>query len=551
MVGHYIYLCYPSSAILNANKVVVGCSIGVLSFIVVEIMGEVPARNTSRCTICLNESKVGSGSKQMNKKLRFCVPEKKWSSKVFICSVCISDMNVAYGFRKRCLDFSGNENREASLQTFSHSSHLKPFNCPKCSDTFRFQSQLFKHNLILHKTPCPFNCLFCKRCFRTYLSKVLHEQRHLSRWQFKYANYLELWQKLNFQIKYRKSIGQNIQRIVPVGCSKGDDMQQIRTDIKDQVDVDEPMVPTELEKIKTEVQTENLEIITHTTEAKVRRKRSRKKAINNSKTFQCVICKALFSSKSLVGRHVTNVHTAEKKYKCDHCDQKFTSMVYLNNHKLYHSRERPYICLFCGKGFITASDLYHHEKIHANKRAYKCDVCPKAFNNSSDLHKHRICVHLDRSLWKYECEMCSKRFPLKSNLDTHIKVHTGERNFACHFCEKKCISQSALRKHIGTHSTVKKFTCVVCGRHYKYEKSMKIHLKKAHDLGNIKVPLREKKYFCHMCPKSYFANNKLQIHIRTHTGEKPYSCELCKKSFVDGSYLKHHVRVFHNVSCAE
>ncbi|KAF5283996.1 hypothetical protein FQR65_LT13630 [Abscondita terminalis] len=263
----------------------------------------------------------------------------------------------------------------------------------------------------------------------------------------------------------------------------------------------------------------------------------------------CGVCGMNFNTRYLAKRHMRNVHATEKKYQCDTCQQKFVSLVYLKAHKRYHSGERPHICSFCGKGFITGSDLYHHEKIHANKRAYKCDKCPKAFNTSSDLHKHKLCVHQDRNQWKYVCSFCNRRFPLKTNLDAHTKTHTGERNFACHLCSHRCVNRSVLLRHIKSHSNVRLFKCVMCNSEYKYQKSLDVHMKKAHDLGDAKIPERVKKYFCHVCPKSYFTNDKLQKHIRTHTGERPFSCHVCEKKFIDKSYVKQHLRTAHNISC--
>lgn len=222
-----------------------------------------------------------------------------------------------------------------------------------------------------------------------------------------------------------------------------------------------------------------------------------------------------------------------------------------NVHFRYHTGERSHICSFCGKGFITTSDLYHHEKIHANKRAYRCEICPKAFNTSSDLHKHKVCVHLDRSKWKFECTYCKRRFPLKTNLDTHTKTHTGEKNFACHLCDRKCINKSVLRRHIETHSNAVSFKCDLCLQRYKYQKSLDAHMAKIHGIGSMKVVERVKKYFCHLCPKGYYDNSKLQKHIRTHTGERPFRCPVCDKCFIDKSYVKQHVKLAHGLNAGE
>ncbi|XP_057665521.1 zinc finger protein 558-like isoform X2 [Diorhabda carinulata] len=262
----------------------------------------------------------------------------------------------------------------------------------------------------------------------------------------------------------------------------------------------------------------------------------------------CLECGITFKNKYMQKRHFDNVHNIkDRKFICEICNRSFATKVYLEAHKRYHSGDRPHVCSFCGKGYITASDLYHHEKIHANKRNYRCEICPKAFNTSSDLYKHKMCVHMDPSQWKYTCEVCEKKFPLKINLDSHTKTHTGERNFPCNFCDRKCINMSVLKRHIITHSRINPFRCEICDQGYKFQKSLDIHKSKAHGIGDVKIKPVVKKFQCPLCVKAYTANNKLQKHLRAHVGEKPFKCPECHKGFSDKSYIKLHLKTLHNI----
>ena len=53
---------------------------------------------------------------------------------------------------------------------------------------------------------------------------------------------------------------------------------------------------------------------------------------------------------------------------------------------------------------------------------------------------------------QYVCETCGKTFKYKSALDTHIRVHTGEKPFKCDVCPFACIKKVNLFKHKKIHS---------------------------------------------------------------------------------------------------
>ncbi|XP_018351967.1 PREDICTED: zinc finger protein 600-like, partial [Trachymyrmex septentrionalis] len=49
--------------------------------------------------------------------------------------------------------------------------------------------------------------------------------------------------------------------------------------------------------------------------------------------------------------HHREVHTDDKRYKCETCDKTFQYKSLLNRHLLIHTGEKPYKCEFCEKGF--------------------------------------------------------------------------------------------------------------------------------------------------------------------------------------------------------
>ena len=47
----------------------------------------------------------------------------------------------------------------------------------------------------------------------------------------------------------------------------------------------------------------------------------------------------------------------------------------------------------------------------------------------------------------FKCEECSQAFQGKSNLDSHMMTHTGEKPFACPHCDYR----AAQKVHVTTH----------------------------------------------------------------------------------------------------
>ena len=78
-------------------------------------------------------------------------------------------------------------------------------------------------------------------------------------------------------------------------------------------------------------------------------------------------------------RNRTNVMCNEKRFR--HSDS-------LQKHMRIHTKEKPYECDVCDEAFRQSGHLKIHMRIHTNERPYECDVCEKRFRHSSALKVH-------------------------------------------------------------------------------------------------------------------------------------------------------------------
>ncbi|EDO16238.1 hypothetical protein Kpol_505p15 [Vanderwaltozyma polyspora DSM 70294] len=83
---------------------------------------------------------------------------------------------------------------------------------------------------------------------------------------------------------------------------------------------------------------------------------------------------------------------------------------------------------------------------------------------------------------QHKCAYCDKRFSQTGNLNTHQRLHTGERPYECHICNKRFSRKGNLTAHVITHKKLKPYICKVDGCNKKFTQlgNMKVHQNKFH-----------------------------------------------------------------------
>ncbi|XP_072472398.1 zinc finger and BTB domain-containing protein 32 isoform X1 [Notamacropus eugenii] len=126
-----------------------------------------------------------------------------------------------------------------------------------------------------------------------------------------------------------------------------------------------------------------------------------------------------------------------------------------------------------------------HEKSMPEQRSCEAGGYPSPYGNH--LSKAAATPQNSRPLPSgsrpYPCPACGKKFSLKHQMETHYRVHTGEKPFSCRLCPQRSRDFSAMTKHLRTHGAAP-YRCPLCQAGSPSMAAMQAHIR-SHPPGQL------------------------------------------------------------------
>ncbi|XP_007436979.1 PR domain zinc finger protein 12, partial [Python bivittatus] len=83
------------------------------------------------------------------------------------------------------------------------------------------------------------------------------------------------------------------------------------------------------------------------------------------------------------------------------------------------------------------------------------------------------------TMGRMRCVICHRGFNSRSNLRSHMRIHTLDKPFICRFCNRRFSQSSTLRNHVRLHTGERPYKCQVCQSAYSQLAGLRAHQKSA------------------------------------------------------------------------
>lgn len=430
------------------------------------------------------------------------------------------------------------------------------FSCCHCAMSFHFESELQKHQALVHDMLE--SCKHCSKKFPSKFSLVRHMWSHLPR------------SRLPFRCSE---------------CKKGFITKRELLGHKAKPHGRKVRIPQQLAE-RTETQSERTLSFQEGLEEHSCSERHSYSAPTEEEIFFCEFCSEVYLTGHFYRQHVSKHHAekldmypvdisaftgvekdpdreADEKFRCSLCEScaGLSFREVCNHISDAHPNAGVYACKRCTLVFSNEEEYEAHNSSHIVKvtpsltspgfKDYHCNLCSEVLTHRKTLVRHLQQHHRDPNVKPYACGQCPSRFRGKASLYIHTRKHNTQverRRFPCTQCPKIFTAKQFLKRHEeAVHARLLPFACTHCSKRFYFERHLQQHLVMSH-----RSKLSEEEvaglglihnFQCEECGFSTYSERTIRRHVYSHTGTYPFTCEVCNRGFVFRFELTaHHAR---------